>query len=225
MVDPDPNVSGKGIACLLKAGIKVTGPIERARSEWLNRGFISLRTKGRPWVTLHRAQTRSGAIAKPDGRPLKITSGEQDQWAHRWLRARHDAILIGVQTVITDDPQLTAQFTEGLPSPLRITLDPHLRIPLTARVVSGKLASGTMVITSPGADPAKRTELEGRGVGIMETPLEGGEFDLQALWGILTTPAGDFHGIASILIEGGARTWQSFRKAGMVDEEVVLMGA
>ncbi|MDD5040800.1 MAG: bifunctional diaminohydroxyphosphoribosylaminopyrimidine deaminase/5-amino-6-(5-phosphoribosylamino)uracil reductase RibD [Candidatus Peribacteraceae bacterium] len=225
MVDPDLRVAGKGIACLLKAGIRVTGPVERARCEWLNRGFISLRTKGRPWVTMRSARTKSGAIAKPDGSPLQITSEEQNSWTHQWLRARHDAILVGVQTVITDDPQLTNRFGLQLPSPLRIILDPHLRIPLTARVVGEPLAAGTMVVVAPGSDPAKRQELLERGVRIAEVPLSAVFFDLPILWSALTTPVRDFHGIASVLIEGGAKTWQSFRDAGAVDEEVVLMGA
>lgn len=224
MVDPDSLVLGKGIICLLKAGIRVMGPVERARCEWLNRGFVSLRTKGRPWVTVRRAQTKDGVIAHPDGSSLKITSEEQDRWKHEWLRGRHDAILVGVQTVIADDPELTVRFGLDVPSPLRIVLDPKFRIPLTARVVNGVLASGTMVITSPGSDPNKRKELTERGVGVTEIPLKSGQFDLLSLWKMLTTPSGDFHGIASILIEGGAKTWQSFREAGVVDEEATLMG-
>ncbi|MDO8469314.1 MAG: bifunctional diaminohydroxyphosphoribosylaminopyrimidine deaminase/5-amino-6-(5-phosphoribosylamino)uracil reductase RibD [Candidatus Peribacter sp.] len=236
MVDPDPQVSGKGIVSLLKAGIRVTGPVSRARCEWLNRGFVSLRTKGRPWVTIRSARTKNGAIAKPDGSPLKITSEEQDRWTHRWLRGQHDAILVGVQTVIADDPQLTTRFGLALPSPLRVILDPHFRIPMEARVVSDALASGTVIITAPasapegatagrsGSDAAKWKVLKGRGVSIEEIPLRDGRFDFQELWKTLTTPSGDFHGIASVLIEGGAKTWQSFRKAGVLDEEVVLTG-
>ncbi|MDD4287778.1 MAG: bifunctional diaminohydroxyphosphoribosylaminopyrimidine deaminase/5-amino-6-(5-phosphoribosylamino)uracil reductase RibD [Candidatus Peribacteraceae bacterium] len=225
MVDPDPHVSGKGIACLLKAGIRVTGPVSRAQCEWLNRGFVSLRTKGRPWVTIHSARTKNGAIARPDGSPLKITSGEQDRWTHAWLRGRHDAILVGVQTVIADDPKLTVRFGLELPSPLRVILDPHLRLPLTARVVIGESASGTVVITSSGSDAAKRQALQERGVRIAEIQLRDGRFDLSDLWKVLTAPTKDFHGIASVLIEGGAKTWQSFQEAGCIDEEVVLMGA
>lgn len=224
MVDPDPLVQGKGIACLREAGITVTGPIERAQCEWLNRGFISLRSKGRPWVTIHSARTRGGAYAVPDGRPLKMTSEEQDRWTHQWLRGQHDAILVGVQTVITDDPQLTVRFGMHLPSPLRVVLDPHLRIPLSARMVNGDLASGTVVITAPGSDRAVHQQLMERGVSVVEIPLTDGHFDLSGLWNALMTPTGSFHGIASILVEGGAKTWQNFRAAGLVDEEVTLLG-
>jgi len=225
MIDPDPRVSGEGIACLRSAGIAVTGPVERARCEWLNRGFVSLRTKGRPWVTLKQSRTQSGSTAKPDGSPLKITSIKQDRWAHEWLRARHDAILVGVRTIIADNPQLNTRFVQELPSPLRVILDPQLKIPLSANVVSGDVASGTMVVTTPGSDCAKRKELERCGVRIIDIPLRAEHFDLPLLWKELTTPSEQFHGIASILIEGGAKTWQSFQEAEAVDEEVVLMGA
>jgi len=259
MVDPDSHVSGKGIACLLKAGIRVSGPVERAQCEWLNRGFVSLRTKGRPWVTIRSARTKDGAIARPDGSPLKITSEEQDRWTHTWLRGRHDAILAGVQTIIADDPLLTARLRPSLPlgasdgqvrfglelsSPLRVILDPHFRIPPASRVVNGTLSVGTMVIVGSGSDPAKLKVLRKRGVRVEEVPLRDGHFDLPSLWKALTRPtiqsparpvagsdgfgqatsSGDFHGIASILIEGGAKTWQSFREAGVIDEEVVLAG-
>ncbi|MFH0851613.1 MAG: dihydrofolate reductase family protein [Candidatus Peregrinibacteria bacterium] len=234
MVDPDTNDSGKGIACLRAAGIEVSGPVERARCEWINRGFISLRTNGRPWVTLKRAQTMAGAVAQPDGSSLKITAAEQDRWAHEWLRARHDVILVGVQTIITDDPQLNTRIVHGLPSPLRVILDPKLRIPLTARVVKGALASGTVVVTAPGVDRAERKVLTERGVRVVEIPLHDGHFDLPSIWKVLTRPTiqsygraapdGDFHGIVSILIEGGARTWQRFREANVIDEEVTLIG-
>lgn len=231
MVDPDPRVAGKGIAALRNDGIEVIGPVLRAECEWLNRGFISLHTHGRPWVTLRQARTRSGAIAKPDGSPLKITSEAQDRWTHGWLRARHDAILVGVQTIVADDPALTVRFGLDLSSPLRIVLDPHLRIPLGAKVVNGELAKGTVILREDSDDSEetkaseeKRRILEGRGVPFWKIPLAGSIFDLDALWKALTTPQGDFHGIASTLIEGGARTWRFFRKAGIVDEEVILVG-
>ncbi len=225
MIDPNPMMAGKGIEALRRAGIECAGPVERARCEWLNRGFVSLHCNNRPWVTIHAAQTRAGAIARPDGRPLTITSPGQDRWTHEWLRARHDAILVGVRTVISDDPQLTARLVPDLPSPLRIVLDPHLRIPLEARVIGEELASGTMMIVAPGSDPEKRLRLEEKGVRVAEVPLREDQFDFGELWKMLMTPQGDFSGVASVLVEGGARTWATFRKAGCVDEEVILVGS
>lgn len=225
MIDPNVRIAGKGMGCLWKDGVEVIGPVERARCEWLNRGFVSLQTKGRPWVTVRMATTLRGVIAKSDGSPLKITSELQNRWTHEWLRARHDAILVGVQTVITDDPQLTTRLASVLPSPLRIVLDPQFRIPENATIVNGEFANGTLVIIGSQADQGKRKLLGERGVTVCEVPLQGQAFDLQGLWKVLTTPRDGFSGITSVLVEGGARTWQFFREAGCVDEEVTLMGS
>jgi diaminohydroxyphosphoribosylaminopyrimidine deaminase / 5-amino-6-(5-phosphoribosylamino)uracil reductase len=233
MRDPNPAVAGKGILELQTHGIEVVGPVERARSEWLNRGFVSLMTKERPWVTLHRAQTADSRIANPDGSPLKITGEEQDEWCHRRLRATHDAILVGVGTILTDDPLLTVRH---MPStrfqPLRIVLDPRFRIPLRARVLEGVSAQKAIVCVQE-TDEAEMTEetkekyaeLLRRGVRVLQLPFTAeGCFDWRSLWKALTTPTTDFFGIASVLVEGGSRTWEHFRRSGMVDCEVTLVG-
>ncbi len=227
MEDPNPLVAGLGLRQLRNAGVNVRGPVERARCEWLNRGFTSYIRKGRPWITLKMAQTAAGAIAKPSGEPLKITSPEQDRWAHEHFRAKHDAILVGVETVVRDDPQLTVRYGDASFQPFRIVLDPHLRIPLTAKVVSGALASGTLVIRD--TEESEETEesealLCERGVRILTIPIKDDCFAWAELWKVLTTPQEDFRGITSILVEGGPRTWEAFREAGIVDMEVVLRG-
>ncbi|MFA5799750.1 MAG: bifunctional diaminohydroxyphosphoribosylaminopyrimidine deaminase/5-amino-6-(5-phosphoribosylamino)uracil reductase RibD [Candidatus Peribacteraceae bacterium] len=312
MIDPNPMVAGKGIAALRNAGIEVIGPVLPEECRRLNRGFVSLMTKGRPWITIHRAQTRDGRITNSDGPPLKITSFDQDSWAHTFLRARHDAILVGVGTILSDDPQLNVRYNHwyesqsntlrqgfggqelwtpfsdaehqgiGLlpsqadtqhlssssrrspagrrrmddpPDIFRIVLDAGLRIPLKARVVNPPLACRTMVVTK-GTEGIKeikefkdkRKLLEGRGVRIIDMPFspsprlaglatplpmgegmgmrvrERGGFDWQILWSKLTTPDGNYHGITSILVEGGLKTWEAFHRAGLVDEEVTMVG-
>jgi len=245
MLDPNPLVSGKGVARLRTAGITVFGPVERAQCEWLNRGFVSLMTRGRPWITLKRACTLSGAIARPDGSMLKITDSEQDAWSHRHLRAMHDAILVGVGTVVTDDPMLTQRMKNeklGPPAgraglknyqPLRIILDPDLRIPLAAKIVSGEMAKGTMVVMHDFKESRQSEDseekiriLQERGVRILGVPLDAKrEFDLPVLLQILTTPTQDFHGITSVLVEGGQRTWDAFSAARLLDADITLIGA
>lgn len=230
MVDPDQRVAGQGIATLRAAGVVVEGPFPRASCEYFNRGFINVRTKGRPWITLKMAMDRAQSISNVDGSPKKITSPEQDSWAHNFLRAQTDAILVGVGTIITDDPELTARYANMNNksiqyAPYRIILDPQLRIPLSAKVVSDEWRQKTIVVTTPDrAESAEAATLQKRGVRLLAVPLADDHFDWNALWSILTTPDGDFHGITSILVEGGRRTWQAFRNARMVDEEVILVG-
>lgn len=251
MRDPNPEVSGKGIAYLRSQGVEVIGPILEDECLRFNRGFVSLQTAGRPWITLKMARTRDGRIPNQDGSPLKITSAEQDAWSHRFLRARHDAILVGVNTIIIDDPRLTVRCSSATsphPQPLppapagaagggvqgwghRIILDPHLRIPIDAKVVTPPLADGTIILRKEIEETEESDEteetlkiLEERGVRIMTVPYRKNVFDWEALWQALITPDGDFHGITSILVEGGPKTWKIFRDAGIVDEEVVLIG-
>lgn len=204
MQDPDARVAGKGMETLRASGVTVVGPVLTAECQRQNRGFTTLRTQNRPWVTLKRAQTRAGAIAKPDGGFLKITSPEQDEWSHRYLRGRHDAILVGIGTVLTDNPRLTIRLNKKIDQlfqPWRVILDAHNRLPEDANV------RGDRCIPLQGLSYAD------------------GTFDWQELWKVLTTPTESFPGISSILVEGGQKTWDSFRHANMVDEEVILVGA
>lgn len=230
MVDPDPRVAGQGIALLKAKGVEVLGPVERARCEWVNRGFVSVRTSGRPWITLKRAQTREGLIANTDGSPLKITSQEQDDWSHTFLRCEHDAILVGVQTIVKDDPVLNTRFDQKKRGyqPWRIIFDPHLRIPAHAKVLRDGWRSKTIVITGAfhTAEVQRRKEEgEEQGVTIFPVPIKEASFAWEELWNILFTPQEDFHGITSILVEGGRKTGELFRSAGMYDEDISLTGS
>lgn len=234
MRDPDPRVAGKGTLRLRQAGVIIRGGIDRALCERLNRGFISVRTQGRPWVTVKIAQTLAGEFATSDGLPLKISSREQDAWSHTYLRSQVDAILVGVQTILTDDPFLNTRFahTKNMNnkndhySPLRVVLDPHLRIINDAKILTDELSSRTMIITSPLASTAERARnLEERGIRVAGVPMDGASFSLPELWKTLTTPGGSFYGITSLLVEGGLRTWDFFHQAGVVDEEVILQGS
>ena len=218
MKDPNPEVSGKGIELLRNNGVNVElCPGMMADCLRLNRGFVSLMTKGRPWVTIKQARTAEGETTKPDGSTLKITDAAQDEWSHRMLRARHDAILVGVGTVLKDNPALTIRSLENPPNLYRIILDPDFKMSPDARVA----CDGTIVVTSR---REKAQILESKGVRILEVPVSGGAFDWSEFWQTLAVPEGEYHGISSILVEAGKRTWDIFTKAKMVDEEVVLRG-
>lgn len=244
MRDPNPEVSGKGIEALQKADIEVTVPVLEDECLRLNRGFTSLMRHGRPWITLKSATMRDGRIANPDGSFLKITSEDQDRWSHEYLRARHDAILVGVGAILSDDSRLTVRIptltpTLGnarvtpLPSgegtgervPYRIVLDPELRIPLDSTLLNDEHRSRTMIVCRASADGKKQKDLERHNVRVLICTMRQGVFDWAELFSLLTKPTDSFFGITSILVEGGARTWKGFRNAGMVDREVILTGA
>lgn len=223
MMDPDPRVAGKGIAVLRRAGIAVIGPVERAACERLNRGFISVRKIGRPWITLKRAQTRDGRIANPDGTTLKITSFDQDRLSHISQRAQTDAILVGVETVIRDDPQLTIRHYTSQWQPWRIVLDPSSRMPSTAKLLTDSLKERTIIVSSLN-NYIDQTFTYAPGLNKkMLVKNHDKKFEWESIWTALTTHQEDFPGITSILVEGGRRTWDIFRQNGFVDEEVVLV--
>lgn len=230
MEDPDERVAGQGNEILRKAGITVIGPVDRALHERMSRGFMSVRTKKRPWITLKKAMTKDGRTANANGERLIITDKDQDVWSHTFLRSESDAILVGVQTIVRDNPLLNTRLSqvkysqEGL-NPYRVILDPHLRIPLDAHVITDDERHRTMVITSD-ANKAEHavSVLRDRGVRVLFVPTEAGDFVLPELWKQLLTPVGEYHGLTSVLIEGGQRTWDIFKGGGVVDEEVVLMG-
>lgn len=227
MRDPDQRVSGQGIAALQNAGVDVTGPVERAACEWLNRGFISVRTKGRPWITLKQAIAADGSISNPDGSPKAITSAAQNAWSHARLRATHDAILVGVGTILSDNPQLTVRDTEVAVRPRRIVLDPHGRIPSDAKVLTDEHHARTIVVGctgSAGFAQAKDALLQ-TGVTLLEVDMTAdSSLALHQLWPQLLSLDGGAGGITSILVEGGRKTWLFFRSAGVLDMQVILAG-
>lgn len=246
MRDPDARVAGKGIALLQQQAVNCILSTERAVCEKLNTGFIQVRRTSRPSITLKRALTSDGRTCKHDGSPLKITSPEQDAWSHTFLRARHDAILVGVGTIISDNPSLSIRFdqtnkislalglnedsknTKNSFQPHRIILDPAMRTPESAKVVSDGAADRTIIIVEDLAlrSMSKKSEqLRERGALLFPVPLSGQGFHWPALWETLVTPREGFHGLTSILVEGGARTWKFFRDARAIDQEVTLLGS
>ena len=211
--DPDPRVSGRGLAALKGAGIAVeTGLCAEAAAE-INAGFLTRLAKGRPLVTLKLASTRDGKIATATGESRWIT-GEQARERAHLLRATHDAVMVGANTVITDDPLLTCRLPglEGR-NPVRIVVDGSLRIPLTAKLVAEARAIPTWIIHRPSADPARRQAFTECGVTLIEAPLSPtSETDLFAAFQELGKC-----GLTRVLVEGGAGLAGALFEANLVD--------
>lgn len=215
MIDPNPHVSGGGIKALRKAGVEVLTGVLEADAKKLNEAFIKHVTTGMPFVTLKIAQTLDGRIATAKGESKWITGEAAREEGHR-LRDQHDAILVGINTVLKDDPSLTARIPHGR-DPLRVVLDTKLRIPLTAKALTQRSSAKTCIATLDSMPKDKLGALLDRGAEILIVKEKNGQVDLKRLLRML----GGF-GVTSVLIEGGATVNASALQAGVVDKVVVF---
>ncbi|WEG12102.1 bifunctional diaminohydroxyphosphoribosylaminopyrimidine deaminase/5-amino-6-(5-phosphoribosylamino)uracil reductase RibD [Pullulanibacillus sp. KACC 23026] len=211
--DPNPLVAGQGIKRLENAGIKVEVGLLREGAEALNEEFFHFIKTKQPYVTVKAATSMDGKIATSTGESKWITSEEARMDVHR-LRHNHDAILVGIGTILKDNPSLTTRLPEGGKHPLRIILDTHLRTPIDSKVVTDQLAE-TWIIT--GRPDEKRVELfRSTGVRIIETGEER-----PALAPLLQL-LGEEH-ITSLLVEGGGEVNGSFIREGLVDQLILYL--
>ncbi len=211
--DPDPRVDGAGLGALEDAGVEVVTGVCAPEAKEANAGFFLRVLKGRPLANLKLATSLDGRIATVSGESRWITGDDARAQGH-YLRATHDAILVGAGTVTSDDPELTCRLP-GLEdeSPDRIVVDGHLSIPLTARVVSSALTTPTRVITLPTADANRRKALAESGVEVIEVPPDSvGKPDLQQAMKILGTS-----GLTRVLVEGGSRIAGALIRHGLID--------
>lgn len=210
--DPDPRVDGAGIARLRAAGVAVEEGLLGAEAAAVNEGFLRTITDNRPLITLKLASTLDGRIATRTGESRWIT-GEAARRAAHLLRYRHDAVMVGVGTVAADDPELTCRLP-GLEAPakVRIIVDPHLRTPLTARLVATADEIPTWFLTRNDADPARRRALEEAGVVVLGVAGTDAGLDLPGAMQALAEK-----GLTRVLVEGGARLAAELLRAGFVD--------
>jgi len=210
--DPDPRVNGAGIAALRAAGIAVeTGTLAAAAGDTLA-GFFSRVRLGRPLVTLKLASTLDGRIATHGGESQWITGIAARRAGHA-LRGQHDAVLVGVGTVLKDDPDLTCRIPGYAARPmLRVVADSHLRTPLTARIVASAGQHPTWLVHRDGADPARRQALAGAGVRCLRVPA--GEVGVQTRAMLAALGA---EGLTRVFAEGGARLAAALLRDDLVD--------
>ncbi|MDD2776609.1 MAG: bifunctional diaminohydroxyphosphoribosylaminopyrimidine deaminase/5-amino-6-(5-phosphoribosylamino)uracil reductase RibD [Gallionella sp.] len=211
MQDPNPLVSGKGIAKLRAAGIAVASGLMEASAQELNRGFVSRMTNGMPWVRSKIGMSLDGRTALANGVSQWITSPEARQDVQHW-RARSCAVLTGINTILTDDAQLNVRSIEVIRQPLRVVLDSQLRIPLTAKLLESQ---GVLIYTTRN-DIDKITALEK--LGAVVCVLSGEQFDLNVMLRDLAQ-----HGCNEVLVEAGSTLNGALLKAGCVDELILYL--
>jgi diaminohydroxyphosphoribosylaminopyrimidine deaminase/5-amino-6-(5-phosphoribosylamino)uracil reductase len=216
MIDPNPRVSGGGIRALRKAGIDVVTGVLEADAKKLNEAYVKYINTGMPFVTLKIAQTLDGKIATASGESKWITGELARAEGHR-LRNSNDAILVGINTVLNDNPSLTTRIPGGR-DPLRVIVDSRLRIPLNAKVITQRSSAKTCIATLDTMPKGKLVKLLDAGAEILLARGRERRVDLKDLMKML----GSF-GITSVLIEGGAEVNASALKSGIVDKVVMFI--
>lgn len=213
--DPNPKAAG-GIQVLRDAGIEVIENFLREECDALNPVFFKYINEKLPYVTMKYAMSLDGKIACKNGASQWITSGEARLHTHR-LRAEHMGILVGMGTVLEDDPLLTCRI--GGMSPIRIICDTHLRTPLSSQLVQTAKETGELlrqprtIIATCERDPQKTLPYEEAGVTILQTAIHDGHVDLRDLMEQLA-----MRSIDSVLIEGGGEVNWSALRAGLCDK-------
>jgi diaminohydroxyphosphoribosylaminopyrimidine deaminase/5-amino-6-(5-phosphoribosylamino)uracil reductase len=207
--DPNPLVGGKGISILRRKGIAVrTGTLE-VEAVRLNRGFFKSHAKGLPYVAAKWAMTLDGKIATRTG-DSRWVSGERARGWVRTLRDDYQAILVGANTAIRDDPGLRG----GKRDPIRIVLDSNARIPLDSQLVKSAKERRTIVAVTESAPSSKLRKLERAGVQVIRLETS----DLRVVFEELARS-----GIHSILVEGGGEVHASLFESGLADEVLVVV--
>ncbi len=210
--DPDARVNGQGVARLCSAGIAVKEGVLADEAREVLAGFHQRTTSGRPLVTLKLASTLDGRIATHSGESRWITGPAARRAAHA-LRGRHDAILVGVGTVMADDPDLTCRLPGFRPTPIvRVVADSHLRTSLTARLVTTARETPTWMLIRHDTDATRRHAFADLGIRLIEVPRAEAGVDLQAGLTALGTA-----GITRLLVEGGAQVAAALLRSGLVD--------
>ena len=213
MQDPNPQVSGSGLARLRAAGISADVGVLENEARELNIGFVSRMTRARPWMRVKIAASLDGKTALKNGVSQWVTGPDARRDGHRW-RARSCAVMTGIGTLRDDDPQLTVRDVETSRQPLRIVVDSRLRITPEAKLLDG----GPVLIATATNDAAKARALEAKGAAIVVLPNAQGKVDLLRLTQHLAGL-----GINEVLVEAGMNLNSALLRAGVVDELLLYL--
>lgn len=221
MTDPFPEVAGRGVERIRRAGIAADVGLMETEARLLNAPFIKRHTVGRPYVIAKWAQTLDGRLAAPSGDSRWISSPESRQWVHS-LRSRVDGILVGVGTVLADNPLLTVRLEAGRTDygrrPTRIVLDGALRTPLDSQLVRTARDVPLVVATRAGADADRVAALASRGAEVIELPQSDSGIDAGALLDELARRE-----MTNVLVEGGATVLGALLRENLVDRIAVFV--
>jgi len=218
MGDPNPQVSGRGFQKLQEAGIRVKTGILEEKARRLNEVFLKYIVTQMPFVMLKTAMTLDGKIATRTGESRWITGEKSRQFVHR-LRDQCDAVIVGIGTVLSDNPRLTTRLAEGGgKDALKVVVDSNARLPLEARVINPGLRNKLYLATTGAASPEKIRALREKGVEVAILPSAEGRVDLKALLRRLGERK-----ISSVLVEGGGTLNYSLLKAGAVDKLFIFI--
>ncbi|MFZ0449350.1 MAG: bifunctional diaminohydroxyphosphoribosylaminopyrimidine deaminase/5-amino-6-(5-phosphoribosylamino)uracil reductase RibD [Desulfatiglandaceae bacterium] len=213
MEDPNPEVKGGGCSFLAANNIEVKTGVLEPECRRLNEAFVKYVTSNRPFMIVKSALTLDGWTATVEGDSKWITNERSRTFVHR-LRDRVDAVMVGVGTILADDPQLTCRLKRGKgKDPLRIVVDTHLRTPLQARVLGLDSSAATLFVAGPEVNGKTVEEIENTGASVVVCPTGKAGIDMSALMDILGK-----RGITQVLVEGGAGIVGSLLREKLVDK-------
>jgi diaminohydroxyphosphoribosylaminopyrimidine deaminase / 5-amino-6-(5-phosphoribosylamino)uracil reductase len=216
--DPNPLVSGQGFAELRRAGIEVVTGVGASEAERQNRVFLTAMRERRPHVVLKAGMTLDGKIADLHGASRWITGGPSRERAHL-LRSESDAIVVGIGTVLRDDPELTVRLGRPWPrEPFRVVLDTKARTPRTARIIRAGSPSRALIVVGSDAPEDRARELAGTGATVVRCRTRDGRLDLDAVLDDLFARE-----VRGVLVEGGGEIHAAFLDTNLVDRVAIYV--